>query len=142
MSKYTKDDPDVKELTSDDRIFYDFELLKYNVDANQEAYVGAQSVQYLRNPNKMADMFKSPLKFTVGLFALICYVLIVVILIFIVVMIILSMVGGSENKIRVTLMKWMALYMFVALMVVVGLYWFLNKIVVETTALGFVPRPL
>jgi hypothetical protein len=142
MAKYTKDDPDIQNLDPDDRVNYEFEMLKYNVDANQEVYIGAQSVNYLRNPNQIAKMFSSPVKFTVGLFALLCYILIVVILIFVAVLLILKMFSGSENKLRASHMQWMALYMFVTLLILIGLYWFLNKIVEETTSVGFMTKPL
>lgn len=137
MAKYTNDDPDIKYLDKFDQINYNFDMLKHDVDMNQEPYIGSQSIKLLTNPGRVGEMFSSPLKFTIGLFTLVCFVLIVVLVIYFIVFIILMIKGGSENEMRLMIMKKMLLYFVISILVLVVLYWFLNKIVLETTATGF-----
>jgi hypothetical protein len=140
MAKYTKNDPDVTYLDPHDQSNYHFELLKHDVEKNPEPHIGAQSVGMLTDAGKIGDLFKSPVKFTVGLFALVMFLLTVVLIIYIIVFIILKIKGGSENIIRLEVMKKMFIYFVVAILVLVLLYWFLNKIVLEATALGFIAK--
>ena len=140
MAKYTASDPDIEYLDKYDRINYNFDLLKFDVDKNQEPHIGAKSVTLLTDPSKIGEMFKSPVKFTVGLFALVVFVLTVVLIIYLVVMLILKIVGGPENDMRLAILKEMFIYFISALIVLVILYVFINKIVTETTATGFLAK--
>lgn len=140
MAKYTKNDPDITYLDPYDQTNYNFDLLKHDVKKNQEPYIGAQSVKLLTDASKIGDMFKSPVRFTVGIFALVMFVLTVVIIIFIIVFVILKIKGGSENMIRVEIMKKMFFYFIIILLVLVVLYWLLNKIMLEVTATGFLAK--
>lgn len=49
MSKYTRDESDVKEFDNDDRANYERFLLDYNVDANAEASNGIATTKALWN---------------------------------------------------------------------------------------------
>ena len=140
MAKYTASDPDIEYLDKYDRINYNFDLLKFDVDKNQEPHIGAKSVTLLTDPSKIGEMFKSPVKFTVGLFALVVFVLTVVLIIYLVVMLILKIVGGPENDMRLAILKEMFIYFISALIVLVILYVFINKTVTETTPTGFLPQ--
>lgn len=140
MAKYTADDPDIMYLDKYDQINYNFNMLKYDVDKSQEVHIGAQSAKFITNPSVIGEMFKSPLKFTVGLFALICYVMIVVLIIFCVFFIVLKTVGGPDNEIQLEIMWKVFKYLAVGMLVLVLLYWLLNKIIVEMTATGFIAK--
>lgn len=140
MAKYTADDPDVEYLDNNDRINYNFDLLKFDVDKNQEPYIGAKSVTLLTDPNKIGEMFKSPIKFTVGIFALVVFIMTVVLIIYLIVMLILKIVGGPENDMRLAILKQMFIYFISAMIVLVILYVFINKIVTDTTSTGFLAK--
>ena len=140
MAKYTADDPDIKYLDKYDQINYNFEMLKYDVDKNQEVHIGAASAKFIADPAKIGDMFKSPLKFTVGIFAILCYVMFVVLVIFLVFLLVLRASGGPDNDAHVEIMWKISKYLLVATLLIVLLYWLLNKITVEMTTTGFVAK--
>lgn len=140
MAKYTADDPDITYLDKYDQINYNFDLLKHDVDKNQEPYIGRQSVRMLTNPNQIGDMFKSPRQFTVAIYSLAMLLATVMIFVFIIVMLILHIVGGPNNEIRFSIMKEMFFYFLCVIFVLVILYAFLNKISLEATATGFLAR--
>lgn len=140
MAKYTNDDPDIQYLDKFDQINYNFDMLKYDVDKYQEPYVGAESVKLITNPNKVGEMFKSPVKFTVGVMALVSAVLVAVLIIYIIVYILLRIFDSSENLIRRQIMEEMFIYFLGAALFIILAYWLLNKVVTETTATGFLAK--
>ena len=85
MAKYTANDPDILYLDKYDRINYNFDLLKYDVDKNQEAHIGAKSAMYFTDSNKIGEMFKSPRKFTIGVYALVFFIMTFALIIFVLV---------------------------------------------------------
>lgn len=140
MAKYTRDDPDIQYLDSYDQNNYNFELLKFDVDKNQEAHLAKKSVKFITNPSLIGELFKSPTQFTIGLFALIVFILTVIIIIYLIIFIILKIIGGSDNEIRMEIMKKIMYYALICMIILCLLYWFFNKIMLETTATGFIVK--
>lgn len=140
MAKYTSNDADIKYLDQYDQNNYNFELLKFDVDKAQEAYLAKSSVKFITNPSSIGDMFKSPTHFTMGIFALVVFLLTVVIIIYLIVFIILKILGGSENDVKIEVMKKVFYYMVICLIILVVLYWLLNRIMLETTSTGFIVK--
>jgi flagellar biosynthesis/type III secretory pathway M-ring protein FliF/YscJ len=140
MAKYTRDDPDIQYLDAYDKNDYNFELIKYDVDKNQDAYIAKTSVKFITNPSLIGDLFKGPKEFTVGIFAIVVFILIVIIIIFIIIFIILKILGGSENEIRREIMKKIMYYSIICMLFLVLLYWYFNKIILETTSTGFIVK--
>jgi hypothetical protein len=140
MAKYTNDDPDIQYLDSYDRNNYNFELLKFDVDKNQEAYLAKNSAKLITNPNLIGELFKSPTQFTVGLFALIVFILTVIIIIYLIIFIVLYILGGSDNEIRMEIMKKTMYYALISMIILVVIYSFFNRIMMETTSTGFIVK--
>ena len=138
MAKYTANDPDITYLDNGDRVNYNFDLLKFDVDKNQDAHIASQSVSLLTDSNKIGEMFSSPKKFTLALLTLATLFLMISLFIYLVVLFILRMVGGPENEMRVDILKSMLYYFIAALIVIIILYIIINKIVLETTSTGMI----
>lgn len=137
MAKYTENDPDIEYLDAYDRVNYNFELLKFNVDKTQEVSEGASSVKILTDPKKLGEMFKSPTKFAVGIYVLAFFFTAIMLIIFLIVMVILKIFDSSENILRLEILKQILLYFLAALIVLIILYVFINKISNEVVATGF-----
>ena len=60
MSKYTSQDPEVTILNIDERVNYECDLLKHNVDANTQAHTARMSLSFLSNPSGIVDSFRHP----------------------------------------------------------------------------------
>jgi len=140
MAKYTGDDPDIKYLDKYDRVNYNFFLLNYDVDKTQEAAEGAQSVKILTDPKRLGEMFKSPTKFAMGIYVLAFLFAGIMLIIFLIVMAILFFVGGSENTMRLEILKPIFVYFLAAIIILLVLYIFINKISSETTITGFLAK--
>jgi hypothetical protein len=140
MAKYTLNDPDIQYLDQYDKNNYNFELLKFDVDKAQEAYLARNSVKFITNPSLIGEMFISPTHFTMGIFSLVVFLLTVVIIIYIIIFILLKMIGGSDNDIKLDIMKKVFYYIVICLLILIILYWLLNKIILETTSTGFIVK--
>ena len=86
MSNYTKTDPDVMFLDTDDRVAYEFDLLKFNVEKNVEASYGYQG---LMNPRGIKEKFKDPKKIGLAIITLLCFIIAIVLLLLILIYIVL-----------------------------------------------------
>ncbi len=140
MAKYTGNDPDIKYLDKYDRVNYNFDLLKFDVDKTQEMAEGAKSIKILTDPKQLGSMFKSPAKFAVAIYVFAFFFTAIMLFIFIVVMLILYIWDTSENKMRLDILKPIFIYFLAALIVLVILYIFINKISSETTVTGFMAK--
>lgn len=58
MSKYTKDDPEVKDFNKFDRVNYENYLLNYDVDANTEMAKSADTITQIRDSMKGGPKFQ------------------------------------------------------------------------------------
>jgi len=137
MAKYTLNDADIQYLDSNDQNNYNFELLKFDVDKSQEAYLAKSSVKFITNPSLIGEMFKSSTHFTMGIFALVVFILTVILIIYLIVYIILKILGGSENDVKLDIMKKVFFYMLTCMLILVVLYWLLNRVMLQTTETGF-----
>ena len=137
IAKYTMEDPDVQYLDPYDTVNYDFEFLKYDVDKNTEVTQGVQSAGLVQSPQKIGELMKNPGQFVSVTLSLVAMVLIIVLIIYLVVYLVLYMKGGSENEVRMAIMKMMLVYFIVILLVIACLYWFYNKIVAKSVETGF-----
>lgn len=140
MAKYTENDLDIKYLDEYDRVNYNFELLKFDVDKSQEISEGASSVKIFTDSNKLGNMFKSPTKFTTGIFVLAVFIMFIMLIIFLLVMLIVNIINSSENELRFEVLKMILIYFITALVILIILYIFINKISSEVVATGFLAK--
>lgn len=139
MAKYTKDDPDIQYLDAYDQNNYNFELLKYNVDSNQGPYNASQSAGSIKNMN-IKEIFKSPTTFKTGMLLIFSFILLILLIIFFIIYIILYIKGGSENEIKLSIMRRTIIYGIIIILILFLLYWILNKIMLQTTEAGFIAK--
>jgi hypothetical protein len=81
MTKYTKEDADVLILDTPDRVNFEFDMVRYNVDKNAEVSQGAQSISILRDPVKLANSFKNPRQLPVLILTILCFILIITLIV-------------------------------------------------------------
>ena len=137
MAKYTNEDTDVLYLDPYDRVAYNFEMLKYDVDQNQELRHGAQSITLLSNPELIGKMFKSPQQFAIAVLAIATFIVGVLIVVCIIIYIVLYIKGGSENEARKEALSKIFLYIIVVMLILVFMYWFFNKIMKHSIETGY-----
>lgn len=140
MAKYTYDDAEIQNLDTYDFVNYNFDLIKFDVDKNQEANAGLKSLQIVGDLSKVGDMFKSPMNFTMGIFALSVGLMTILLIIYCIVMLVLKIIGGPENDLRLEVLFKMFIYFLSALIVLVILYVFISKIVAKTTATYYMAK--
>lgn len=136
MAKYTSNDTDVKYFNVHDRIAYDFELIKYDVDQAQDLRQGAQSIRLLTNSELLAKMFKSPRDCLVASLAIASLIAVILIVICIIIYIVLYAKGGSENEARKEIIGTILLYCLVVACILILLYWVFNKILEKSIETG------
>lgn len=84
MAKYTKCDDEVKNLTEKDRVNYNFFLLNYNVDKQQQVTEGINAINEVKEPMNIIKMLKNPKKISTLLTAICMLLIIVSLVIFII----------------------------------------------------------
>jgi uncharacterized membrane protein len=84
MAKYTKCDDEVKELTENDRVNYNYFLLKYNVDKQQQVTEGLSALKEVKEPMNIIAMLKNPKKISTLLTAIVMMLIVVSLVIFII----------------------------------------------------------
>ena len=126
MAKYTNDDTDVKYLDVHDNFAYNFELLKYDVDRNQEVRQGTQSITLLSNPELIGKMFQSPRDFSTAIIAISTLIAVILIVICIVIYIVLYIKGGSENEARKEVIGMIFMYFIGIALFLILMYWLFN----------------
>ena len=95
MSKYTKSDEDVKQLSSVDRISYETYLLDYDVDENIEAAKGMDTVQMIKTimkGGKPQGGFSNPKEIYTSMFAILIGIGVICIVILLVTLFVLFIV--------------------------------------------------
>lgn len=59
MSTYSKDDADVLILDRTDRVNYEFDMARFDVEKNSEVSKGSQSIGVFKDPKKLGELFMS-----------------------------------------------------------------------------------
>ena len=116
MSKYTRNDPDVLFLDTKERIEFEFDLLKHNVEKNEELSWGMSA---LRNPRDIKNRFRDPKKIGFAIITLLCFFLAVVIILLLIVYIILFI---KKVEWKLALLKKVILSLIFAFLILVIFY--------------------
>lgn len=76
-AKYTRNDYEVKKLNANDKVNYDFYLINYDVDANQEVANGVGALKNSKKPSNLLGMLSNPKQIHVFVTAVILFVLVI-----------------------------------------------------------------
>lgn len=76
-AKYTRNDYEVKKLKPVDKINYDFYLINYDVDANQEVANGLNALKTSKKTSTLLGMLSNPKQIHVFITAVILLVLVI-----------------------------------------------------------------
>lgn len=133
MSNYTKQDADVLMLEIPDRVNFEIDMAKYNVDKNAEISQGTTSIGVFRDPEKLAAAFKNPKQLAVVIMTVLCFIMLIVTIILVILYIIFKyLIKDEESAIQLlTIVK----YSICILLLLVLFYYLYNKVVIESNSL-------
>ena len=133
MSKYTSQDPEVTYLNPADRINYEYDMLKHDVEKNVEFTEGKRSLAFFSSPEKIKDQFKNPRQLSSTIVTIMGFVLLAIIVVFFFVFIYVKSQSDDGMKESYDKIVWYCALLFVLL----GLgFWFYNKIVNQVNMVG------
>lgn len=133
MSKYTNNDVEVSTLNTGERLDYEFALMKYNVDENQEIYQSQQTAKSIFNAQKFGDLFKDPSMFRETVYRLLYAILFIVIITFLIIWLLMILFNGQgEDNPRLKLMKNYLIYFVVLIVILIVFYYMYGKLFKET----------
>jgi len=133
MSKYTSNDPEVTYLSPADRINYEYDLLKHDVEQNVEFTEGRRSLALFSTPEKIKDQFKNPRQLSSTIVTIMGFVLLAVIIAFTLVYLRVKSQSDESMKDTFDRMIWYCALLFILL--AIG-FWFYNKIVNQVNMVG------
>jgi len=129
MSKYTRNDPDVLFLDTRDRIEYEFDLLKHNVEKNEELSWGMSAI---KDPKNIKKKFKDPKKIGLAIIVVICFLLMIVLILMIIVYLIFYI---KKVEWKLDLMKKIIYSLLLAFLILVIFYKMFNRMYEEMVML-------
>ena len=127
-AKYTKHDYEVKKLNAEDRINYDYFLINYNVDADQDVANGVNALKSAKNPTNLLSMLRQPKQISVLVTAIIMLLLIISLIVFIIYYIWVWYKGYELKK---EMMKEATLVLLGLILFISVFTWFYNFILKE-----------
>lgn len=126
VAKYTRNHHDVKKLNDYDKVNYNFYLMYYDVDKDQDLSEGLSAVKTAKEPMNLLSMLRNPKKIHVLVKSIIMMVLIIVLIVFVIVFIFVWIKGYELRK---EMMKEITLVIFGLILFISVFMFFYNYIV-------------
>jgi hypothetical protein len=100
MAKYTKCDDEINGLTEHDRVNYNFFMLNYNVDKQQQVAEGMNALRDAKEPMNLIEFFKNPKKLGALLISIVLLVLIITLVVYIFVYLLCKYIRKNEKEVE------------------------------------------
>jgi len=128
MADYTTNDFEIIRLDPVDRTNYDFDLLPFDVNQNQQFYTAKQNLEIFRDTKEIKNMFKSPEAFSTGLILIFTILIAIIVLIVFILILIYYLIGSSESSIKISSLISIMFYSIVLLLLLLLIYIIIIKI--------------
>ena len=133
MSCYTSFYADISMLETPDRVNYEFDLSKFDVNKHIEISQGSQSIKLIKDPAMLANTFKNPRQLGIVIITCLAFVL----------MISLIVVGSfyfwfkfvTINEEKATQLKKVIFYSIGILLLLIFFYYIFNMVTLRANAL-------